>query len=191
MNNEERIFRIEEHAVDVDDFSADGLILDIGGGGEGVIGQLKGTQVVAIDMISRELKNSPTGPLKIVMDARGMKFLDASFSTATAFFAFMFIHPDDHAKVFQEVFRVLAPGGQFLLWDIEIRPRPNPQRDLLVVKLQITLPTTIIDAGYGTPYTENHLTAEDYVARARNAGFTGISLTRVGSSFFCRLQKPE
>ena len=39
--------------VVVPDFPAEGLILDIGGGGEGVIGQLKGHQVVAIDLSQR------------------------------------------------------------------------------------------------------------------------------------------
>ncbi len=33
--------------LEVPDFECDGTILDIGGGGEGVIGRLKGNQVVA------------------------------------------------------------------------------------------------------------------------------------------------
>jgi len=44
--------------------------LDIGGGGEGVIGQMKGKQVIAIDPNRRELEEAADGPLKIVMDAR-------------------------------------------------------------------------------------------------------------------------
>ena len=99
------------------DFPADGLILDIGGGGEGVIGQLKGRQVVAIDLLKQELDEAPGQPLlKIVMDARELKFTDASFSTATVFFTFMYIAPADHEKVFRELYRVLRPGGTAFVW---------------------------------------------------------------------------
>ena len=44
------IFRTPGLEVGLPDFPASGLILDVGGGGEGVIGQLKGSQVVAIDL---------------------------------------------------------------------------------------------------------------------------------------------
>ncbi len=49
---QDRIFRLDEQTVVLDDFPAEGWILDIGGGGEAVIGQLKGSQVIAIDLIS-------------------------------------------------------------------------------------------------------------------------------------------
>ena len=74
--NLDRVFRIEQQTVVVKDFPAQGFILDIGGGGEGVIGQLKGAQIVAIDMFPRELEGTPAGPLKIIMDARELKFLE-------------------------------------------------------------------------------------------------------------------
>ncbi|HEX5807118.1 MAG TPA: class I SAM-dependent methyltransferase, partial [Anaerolineales bacterium] len=112
--DEKRVFRLDEQTVALDDFAADGFILDIGGGGESVIGQLKGSQVVAIDIFPGELAEAPVGALKIIMDARELKFLDGTFHTATAFFSFMFIHPDDHAKVLEEIFRVLTPNGQFM-----------------------------------------------------------------------------
>src|SRR5690348_9375055 len=67
----------------VAEFQASGYILDIGGGGEGIIGQMKPHQVIAIDLSKRELEEAPAGPLKIVMDAADLKFLDASFDTAT------------------------------------------------------------------------------------------------------------
>ena len=113
-----RICRLEPQEMAVTDFPASGFILDIGGGGEGIIGQLKGDQVVAIDRIKHELEEAPAGPLKIVMNAGDMQFLDASFATATAFFSLMFMPAAEHGTVFGEVFRVLAPGGRFLIWDI-------------------------------------------------------------------------
>jgi ubiquinone/menaquinone biosynthesis C-methylase UbiE len=190
MISEERKFRLAEQSIVVDDFPAEGLILDIGGGGEGVIGQLKGAQVVAIDAMPRELSEAPAGPLKIVMDARELKFLDNTFSTVTAFFSFMFMPPHDHARVFQEIFRVLTPKGRFMLWDIEIQKRPEPQRDLLVFPLQVTLPATLIHTGYGTPYTERSITMEDYIALAKESGFQALDRRQSGQNFFCLFQKP-
>jgi hypothetical protein len=72
--------------LEVKNFETDGLILDIGGGGEGVIGRLKGSQVIAIDLRKDELDGIIDGPHKIVMDARLLAFPDNSFATATAFF---------------------------------------------------------------------------------------------------------
>ena len=39
----------------------EGSILDIGGGGEGTIGRLYGTQVIAIDNRQEELDEAPEG----------------------------------------------------------------------------------------------------------------------------------
>lgn len=49
-----------------------GNILDIGGGGEGIIGRLYPTQAIVIDNRKDELLEAPRGPIKLVMDARKM-----------------------------------------------------------------------------------------------------------------------
>lgn len=190
MINEKRTFKLPAQAVTLCDFPADGPILDIGGGGEGVIGQIKGSQVVAIDMLLRELAEAPAGPLKIIMDARDLKFLSCTFQTVTAFFSFMFIHPYDHARVFHEIYRVLAPKGQFMLWDVEIPQRPEPEKDMLVFPLQVQLPSTVINTGYGTPYTEKTVKLEDYITLASRCGFKMMESNRTGQSFFCKFRKP-
>lgn len=184
------IFRLDQQTIVLDDFPAEGWILDIGGGGEGMIGQLKGAQVVAIDMIRRELEEAPAGALKIMMDARELKFLDCTFNTVTAFFSFMFIPPGDHAHVMQEIYRVLVPGGQFMMWDIEIQERPAPERDVMIFPLQVRLPSTIVNTGYGTPYTEKCITMHDYIAQAKAVGFAWTEQCFARQTFFCRFQKP-
>ena len=46
-----------------------GPILDLGGGGEGVIGQIYRQQAVVIDNRQEELDETPEGPEKLLMDA--------------------------------------------------------------------------------------------------------------------------
>ena len=59
------------------------------------------------------------------MDATDLKFLDNSFPTVTAYDSLMFMKPDIHEKVFAEVFRVLQPGGTWLVWD-SVVPAATP-----------------------------------------------------------------
>jgi ubiquinone/menaquinone biosynthesis C-methylase UbiE len=157
------------------DFPAQGLILDIGGGGEGVIGQLKGKQVVAVDLLKRELEEAPGEPLlKIVMDARDLKFLDKTFPTATVFFTFMYINPTDHPKVFQELHRVLASGGRLLIWDAEFPQETDPKQISILFPLHITLPKAEINTGYGVKIVKGQGLAH-FVDLAQKTGFEVIS----------------
>ena len=92
MGAEDDYYLFEPVELEVEDFPSEGYILDIGGGGEGVIGRLKGQDVIAIDQRQEELEDAAEGPLKIVMDARELKFLNESFTTVTAFFSLMVGH---------------------------------------------------------------------------------------------------
>ncbi|MFX1476039.1 MAG: class I SAM-dependent methyltransferase [Promethearchaeota archaeon] len=167
----EKMFIIDIQEIKLEDFPAKGWILDIGGGGEGVIGRLKGDMVVAIDNRKDELEDAPEGPLKIVMDATKLQFLDESFSTVTAFFSMMYMNTETRAKVFQEVYRVLKPGGLFHLWDVTIPSQSDPDKPLFVVPLRITLPSEVIQTGYGVPWKGRQQNIETYTTLAHQTGF--------------------
>jgi SAM-dependent methyltransferase len=174
-------------SVAVPDFPAEGLILDIGGGGEGVIGQLKGKQVVAVDLIKRELEDAPGEPLlKIVMDARDLKFLDKTFATTTVFFTFMYIEPADHEKVMQEIHRVLKPGGRLLIWDV-VYPAGKADGRQLLAFLRIRLPAKDINTGYGARFKEGQ-SAEHFVELGKKVGFEVASREDNGGWFFLELK---
>jgi ubiquinone/menaquinone biosynthesis C-methylase UbiE len=188
---EERIFFFDQQEVAVQDFEAPGLILDIGGGGEGIIGRLKGEQVVAIDPSRRELEEAPSGPLKIVMDATDLQFLDSSFLTATSFFTLMYIKASDHEQVFGEVFRVLKPGGRFLIWEVKLPPRLDEDKDLAAFPLVIRLPGDEVETGYGVSWPMKEQDLGYYLALAAKVGSQVVDRGEKGHTIFLELRKPQ
>ena len=56
---EERKHTIAVQNINISSLDCEGIILDIGGGGEGVIGQKFGNKVIAIDPVLEELEEAP------------------------------------------------------------------------------------------------------------------------------------
>ncbi|UCE41158.1 MAG: methyltransferase domain-containing protein [Candidatus Aminicenantes bacterium] len=181
--------QIPQQTVAVEDFAAEGFILDIGGGGEGVIGQLKGQQVIAIDISKRELIEAPPGPLKIVMDARDLKFLDETFNTATVFFTFMYIASDDHQKVFEELHRVLKPGGRLLVWDVIFPELIDKKKNRALFWFKFILPDKEIRTGYGVRRPEGEQGLAHFVELAKKTGFEIVSHKEKDRWFFLEVSK--
>jgi ubiquinone/menaquinone biosynthesis C-methylase UbiE len=188
--SEDRLFFFEREEVVVEDFDATGFILDIGGGGEGVIGKLKGEQVIAIDPSKRELEGAAAGPLKIIMDATDLQFLDETFNIVTSFYTLMYIREvDAHREVFGEVYRVLTPGGRFLIWDAIFPPRLDEEKDVAVFWLTVKLPEEEVDAKYGMLWPEGGRGVAYYVELAESAGFELVLQREEGQRFFLELRK--
>ena len=181
--------KIEQQTVTVEDFGAEGFILDIGGGGEGVIGQLKGQQVIAIDISKRELEEAPSGPLKIVMDARDLKFLDETFNTATVFFTFMYIASDDHQKVFEELHRVLKPEGRLLVWDVIFPALTDEKKNRALFLFKFILPDKEIRTGYGVRRPIGEQGLAHFMDLAKKTGFQVVSHKEKDQWFFLEVEK--
>ena len=167
-----RIWKFEQQELAVPDFPAEGWILDIGGGGEGIIGRVKGTQVVAIDLYAWGMRRTPSGPLKLVMDATDLKFLDGSFGTVTSFFTLMYMDPEAKGKALREAWRVLKPGGLLRVWDVELPVSPDPKKDLAVYRFRFRLPAETVETGYGTSFPAQPMGLDYYARLVEGAGFT-------------------
>jgi len=188
----DRFHVYDQQVVAVDDFESSGFVLDVGGGGEGIIGVLKGSQVVAIDLRESELAEAPKGPLKLVMDARDMRFLDGTFETATAFFALMYLKSRaDCRKVFAEVHRVLKPGGRFLIWEASVSRPAATDKPAYVILLRVLVGGRHIETGYGQPWPDEPRDPEYCEALATEAGFEVVEATADGRLFRLVVQKPR
>ena len=137
-----------------------GRILDVGGGGEGIIGLAYGKQVVAIDNCQEELDDAPDGFEKILMDATELKFEDNSFEHITFFYSLMFMSMEEQKQALAEAVRVLKPSGKIYLWDTLITSAyPNP----FYVELDIAVDGRIIHTTYGVVKEESLSKADDYI----------------------------
>ncbi len=187
--SEDEIQNYNKQEITITDFAAEGLILDIGGGGEGVIGQMKGEQVVAIDISMRELADAPNGPLKIEMDARDLKFTNESFNVVTIFYTLMYVNTRDHEKIFEEVYRVLRSGGRFLVWDVAVPDMIDDGKKLVAFPFNFSLPNGTVSTGYGTVPKSEVTDLAYYEALAKRTGFQVVSRLDNEPSFFIELQK--
>lgn len=157
-----------------------GTILDIGGGGEGVIGRLYQAQVTAIDCSQQELDDAPDGFEKIQMDATALQFADGSFDNVTFFFSLMFMDGSEQEQALREAARVLRPGGWLAIWDCEIAcAYPEP--------FCIDLDIQLIDANITTTYGIGKLGAQSRAsisALCRAAGLTLLKSEQNEGSFY-------
>lgn len=184
MNQEERMYVIDDQKITLDGKTLKGnLILDIGGGGEGIIGLCYGNKVISIDPSKDELKEAADGPLKIAMDARELLFLDNSFDTVTSFFTLMYIGRPDHKKVFSEAYRVLKDDGEFILWDTTISKYDGGLKDVFIVKLEVDTPKKSIKTGYGTLWKDKEQDISYFSSLGKETGFK-VMLKEINNQIF-------
>ncbi|MGN0517190.1 MAG: class I SAM-dependent methyltransferase [Acutalibacteraceae bacterium] len=123
-----------------------GSILDIGGGGECVIGRIYGDSVIAIDNSQEELDEAPDCCKKMLMDASELSFPDNSFDNVTFFYSLMYMSYDTQKDAIREALRVLKSGGMLYIWDTNIHSAyPEP----FIVDLDIVSERVRIHTSYG------------------------------------------
>jgi ubiquinone/menaquinone biosynthesis C-methylase UbiE len=187
---ENMIYEFEKVSLTVENFQCEGFTLDIGGGGEGVIGRLKGQNCIAIDLSKTELEEASEGPIKIIMDARELTFLDNSFDAATAFFSMMYVKTStDQEKIFQEVFRVLKPGSRFYFWDVDLSELPKTEKEYFVINLEYKVNGKEYQTGYGQMWPEEARGEQYYLSLAQQAGFKHLETVRNLNIIYMVFQK--
>lgn len=190
MKTEPELYYYPEQIVKIKRFNNSGFILDIGGGGEGIIGQLNPGVVVAIDIDKSELAEAAGAALKIVMDGRDLGFLNNSFTVVTSLYSLLYMNNTDQGRVFGEVFRVLVPGGIFHIWDAAISRVPDIKYRGFVVPVKFDIQDKIIHTGFGAEWPAVDYSSGHYLSLAEKTGFKPlIQLENKGALHF-QLQKP-
>ncbi len=188
---DKKLFLARPQSIQMTDiFAPTDRILDLGGGGEGVIGRLCGSRVVAIDLRQQELDEVPAGPVKVVADARALPFEGASFDAATAFYFFMYVLRGDDEAIMREAFRTLKPGATFHIWDVTIPPIGDRPHQLFAVPVQVKLPNRTIQTAYGVHWEDRVLSSDDLERVATAVGFKCLTSQAQRGSFYLCLSKP-
>ena len=160
-----------------------GKILDIGGGGEGIIGRLYGPQVIAIDYRQDELDEAPASCEKRLMDATALDFADNTFDALTAAFGIRNFQNLD--ACLKEMCRVLKKGGQLSILELS-RPVKFPMKQLFWIYSHSILPLygRLISKDseaykYLISTIESFPQGEEMVGIFKKAGFTEAKFTRL------------
>jgi len=178
-------FTAQTQHINLTEIAIPGCILDIGGGGEGIIARRFGSQVVSIDKRKDELKESPDHGLKIIMDATDLKFLDATFDNVTCFYSLMYMTSDEIDTVLTEAYRVLKPGGALWIWDAII---PYPlTAEVFLAPLEVLVHGETVTPTYGVGRKEEQSVA-DIQQKCSNAGFIHVETKKSKQGFFMKLQ---
>ncbi len=165
-----------------------GRILDVGGGGEGMIGRRYGSQVLAIDLRQEELDEAPDGFEKQVMDACDLAFEAEQFDHVTFFYSLMYMDVRTQKQALAEAARVLKPGGRLHLWDCDI---PQAYPEPFVVDLEVILPTERIHTSYGIVSLLSNHTADSVRPFCTDCGLIPETETSGDGQFAMVFQKAK
>lgn len=152
-----------------------GRVIDVGGGGEGVIARVGGARVVAIDKYLSEIHEAmgkAPDVQWVVADAAELPCESHCFDNATAFFSCMYMSDNVKEKVFKETRRILKKGGEFWIWDVNMIPKSK----VFAIRLQVDFhDMRTINAVYGVK-AKNQSTAS--IGRLlQGAGFESEIIT--------------
>lgn len=165
-----------------------GRVIDIGGGGEGVIAQVGGASVVAMDKYLSEIDEargySPNAQW-LVADGTAMPFESHCFDHATVFFSGMYMTDDVKEKVFREASRMLKKDGELWIWDA----RMAPKGEVFAIRLGVDIPgNRTINTTYGV--RAKIQTPASVSSQLREAGFDPQTITDNRHWFLIKARKP-
>jgi len=185
--NNDKIYFVEDQTIVLNELPCNGFVLDIGGGGEGIIGAIYGSKTVSIDISEKELQEVNNDALKIIADGANLPFLNNTFDLGYMFFSLMYMDSNEKLAVLKEVYRTLRPGYKAIIYDLTMQPIQNKY---IAIPLTIILPNgEIMKTGYGSDVQKCWQTAEAIENLVKQAGFIIVNKSTNDAVFFLELVK--
>jgi len=181
------IYETTRQFIDISKIHFNGSVLDIGGGGEGIISRHSGSKVVSIDIRKEELEETPDIGLKIVMNACNLGFLDKSFENVTCFFSLLYMDECEIREFLKEAYRVLKSDGELWIWDITIPLKA--EADVFVAQISVQISDeSVVSAGYGIRWMRRQ-SVDTIRGLCEEAGFVSREEYFFDQSFMLHLNK--
>jgi len=127
-----------------------GLVIDIGGGGEGLVSRIAGARVCAVDIRMDEIREArihETDSQWILADGQALPFRSSVFETATFWFSLEYMRTlDTKSRVMAGVHGVLQRGGRVSL----LASRVVCEEEAFQIMMRYDLPDgDVSQTGYG------------------------------------------
>ncbi|MDH4214612.1 MAG: class I SAM-dependent methyltransferase [Candidatus Thorarchaeota archaeon] len=156
-NSSSRI-TIPVQEITLEHIETKGLILDIGGGGEGLVSRIEGTRVCAVDIRMSEIREALIhGPPAnwFVGDGQHLSFRDGVFDVVTLWFSLEYMSDWSIKKsVLKEAHRVLVTDGRLSILSSKI----DEDCERLIFWGHFTLPDgSVSQTGYGVRGGQNQI----------------------------------
>ncbi|MFW9834648.1 MAG: class I SAM-dependent methyltransferase [Candidatus Thorarchaeota archaeon] len=163
-----------EQEITLERLEGDGLILDIGGGGEGLVSRIGGERVCAIDIRMSEIREAQIHGHQsnwFVADGRTLCFREEVFDIVTLWFSLAYMSDwNTKRTVLEEAHRVLRKNGRLSILASHIPEASNS----LVFWGKFILPDgTVSKTGYGVRGGQNQ-TLQRILNLVSNVGFSQL-----------------
>jgi len=162
--------------INLEDIAEFKLILDIGGGGEGLVSRIAGTRVCAVDYRMSEIReaqihNPPAN--WFVADGRHLPFKSDSFDCVTLWFSLGYMtSPSIKKQILESAFHSLKQGGLISI----LASRIDCSEDRFIFYALFTFPDgTESKVGYGVRGDQNQ-THSSVRAIMEEIGFMDIQI---------------
>ncbi len=183
MNEHPTVFEVPLQEIDLKDIEFEGLVIDIGGGGEGLVSRLERERVCAVDVSLDKIREARIhGPPAhwTVADGRSLCFRRNTFDVATLWFSLGYMRNWETKKaVLEEVHRVLKPNGILSVLAAKI----VCQEDRFLFNAQFTFPDgSISQISYGLVGNQ-HQSLETVAKTLEGSGFAVLGSSDNGHWF--------
>ena len=183
MMRKMRTYEPPSQKIQLERIEKKGLVVDIGGGGEGLVSRLEGARVCAVDIRMDEIRearihNPPSN--WFACDGSQLCFHSSTFDIATFWFSLGYMKGWKlKADVLGEAYRVLGHGGVILIK----AARVDCKEERYVFKVDYTLPDgSLSRTGYGLKGQQNQ-TMKTVAELVQDVGFQVVACHDYGHWF--------